>query len=340
MGASRPAFSETAEGLFIPHPGVAGGRWGCVVLIAAAGLVSGIGCMFTGSIVPGIGLAAGGLCLALLVGAAPTPAGLAVTADAVRLERRSAFRADHVGVPRRLWKELWMEEGGEDKSLLYLLTSSPDGRETTYAVPLYSGAPEEARTVAGRVGDLLRLPWRSVVFPPLTLPGAGSLVDSVAGGVATYRKAREQVRQAVAAAGADSDSRTPESRGVMRQMARAAVTLARFGSVESPEAWFIDPEQATLTHLAADGTRTPHAFAEVADVEVEAELVGEERGSDSDTAYVYRYAVYLVLNPGRPFLIRRCASSEDRKTDQSAARRDSRWTARYLRETFGLPVRD
>jgi hypothetical protein len=340
MSASRQAFTETPEGLFIPHPGAGGSRLGCVVLLAVAGIGPGIGCLIIGAVVPGCLLVALGVLLPLLVGAVATPAGLAVTADAVRLERRSAFRADHLEVPRHLWKELWMEEGGEEKSLLYLLTSSPDGRETTYAVPLYSGSPEEARRIAGRVGDLLRLPWLAAVVPPPTLPDSGSLADTVAGGVAAYRRVQRQALQAVAAAGVDPDSRSPESRGALRQMARAAVTLARFGSVESPEAWFIDPEQATLTRLAPEGTRTPHAFAEIAAVEVEAELDGEERGSDSDTAYVYRYAVYLVLNPGRRFLIRRCASSEDRKTDQSAARRDSRWTARYLRETFGLPVRD
>jgi hypothetical protein len=306
------------------------------LLVAIAGLGSGIGCLVNGAVVPGVVLVVTGLCLALFIGGIPTPSGLVVTGDAVRLERRSAFRSDALEVPRDFWKELWIEESEEDKTLLYLLTSSPDGRETTYAIPLFAGSPGEARQVAGRVGGSLRLPWQDAIVVPVSLRVADNLKGAVAGGLAAYQKAKDQARQAVAAAGADPDSRTPEARAALQQMGKAIAILTGFGSIESPEAWLIDRDRSTVTHLNPAGGETSHAFGEVASVEIEAEAVDEERGSDSDTEYVNRYAVYLVLNAGPRFLLRRYASSENKKAGPSGASRQARWFARYLRKTFGL----
>jgi hypothetical protein len=336
METVRPAYAETPEGLFIPHPGAAGGRWGCVSLVVIAGLGPGIGCLVYGAIVPGVVLVAAGLSLALFIGGLLTPSGLIVTGDAVRLERRSAFRSDALEVPRRLWKELWIEESEEEKTLLYLLTSSPDGRETTHAIPLFAGSPAEARQVAGRVGGLLRLPWQDAIVVPESLRALDNLKDAVAGGLAAYRKAKDQTRQAVAAAGADPDSRTPEARAAVQQVGKTIMILKGFGSIESPEAWLIDRDRSTVTHLNPAGGATAHSFGEVASVEIEAEAVDEERGSDSDTEYVNRYAVYLVLHAGPRFLLRRYASSENKKAGPSGASRQARWFARYLRKTFGL----
>jgi hypothetical protein len=156
--------------------------------------------------------------------------------------------------------------------------------------------------------------------------------------MAEYRRLKDQMARAANDARADSDASTFASRRVLRELGESVSTLLTFDANERPEVWRLSLEQASMTRESPEGERTTYSFDDVAAVEVIPEVVGEDRGSDSDTEYFYRYSVYLVLASGERFRLRQCKSSEGRKTDHSEAFRDSRWLGGYLREMFGLPA--
>jgi hypothetical protein len=324
------AFTETRDGLWFPSPAYGGAsRWGCGLIVSAAVLAAGIVAFLNGHVALGWGLIAGDLVLTVLFLLQRQPFGLAVTAEAVRLETRNFFVRDVLEVRRSDWLELWVDEASEEVVAVYLNARSPDRRKTTYAIPIISGPRQTAENAAERVAGLLRLPRLTAFVPPMLLPGAGGFQDLIAFGMAEYRRAREQSAEVAARAVFDP--------AAARLVGKVVVTFRAFGCRDSPEAWLLAPERATLTHQAHGGQRTEHAFRDVAAVEAEPEKVGEEQGPSDETSYTYVYRVVLVLASGERLVVRRCLSSEAQKTETSGALRDAERQVRSLRKLFGTP---
>jgi hypothetical protein len=265
----------------------------------------------------GLGAIAFGLLFVVLGSLMPTPLGLAITADAVRLEsHRGIRRREGIDVRREFWIELWLERVGEEKGDVHLFTWSPDRRPTTYAIPLFTGSWQDAEEVASRVGDLLRLPPLLVLMTP---PPAPSLAN-ISAAFAESKCLKQQMEDAAADLKVD-----------LRQARQVVQMLLCFKPVNLPEVWLLHKEE--VTHQDGKGTRTNYAIQNISAVDVEPEVVGKLR----DQEFQYIYAVCLLLNSGESLRIRQYESNHDEKTDRSQAYLDARWTARYLRKVFGLP---
>jgi hypothetical protein len=265
----------------------------------------------------GLGAIAFGLLFVAVGFLMPTPLGLAITADAVRLEtHRGIRRREGIDVGREFWIELWLERVGEEKGDVHLFTCSPDQRPTTYAIPLFTGSWPDAEEVASRVGDLLRLPPLRVLRTP---PPARNLAN-VSALIAESKRQKQQM-----------DDDAADLKVDLRQARQVAALLRCFKAVNLPEAWLLHEEE--VTHQDGKGTRTNYAIHDIGAVDVEPEVVGKLR----DQSFRYVYFVCLLLNSGESLRVRQYESDHDEKTDRSQAYLDARWTARYLRKVFGLP---
>jgi hypothetical protein len=248
-----------------------------------------------------------------------TPQGLAITADAVRLEsHRGIRRREVIDVRSEFWIELWLERVGEEKGAVHLFICSPDRRPTTYAIPLFTGSWQDAEEVASRVGDLLRLPPLRVLMTPPPAP-----MRRLANLFAEAKRRKQQMGDASLLAEAGQDDAA--------QARELTPLLVCFKAVNLPEAWLLREEE--VTHQDAKGTRTNYAIQDIGAVDVEPEVLGKLR----DQSFQYVYAVCLLLNSGESCRVRQNESDHDEKTDRSQAYLDARWTARYLRKVFGLP---
>jgi hypothetical protein len=330
MTTSNRSAAVGPHQLWLPRPDGAGPwRWGCIFLCASIGLMPGI---FT--LANGHGPAAGALIaldviMTLFVLSWPVPVGAMLTTDAVRLEQRNLFRREGARLPRSAWKELWLEEVGEGQARLYLYALAPDGQPV--ALPLSRATREEVQHRCLAATELLRLQVVAAFLPPATIPEEKSFAAAAAGGFAAHHAAEGRIERAAIRAAADPTSGNYEFAAANRKIRRELAILRGFGSLASPEAWLLSPERRTLTHQARDGGRTEHCLDEFVAVEVEPETIGDERGTDSDTTYLFAYRVNIVLASGKRATICRCASSEPRRSDNSQARRDAEWIAGSLR---------
>jgi hypothetical protein len=276
-----------------------------------------------------------GLLVAAASGLICTPRGLAITADAVRLESRSTFRRRSViDIRREFWIELWLERIAEEKGAVHLFTGSPDRWPTTYAIPLFTGSWQDAEEIASRVGDLLRLPPLRVLMTPPQEPLI-QLADFWAAFAEYKKRLKQQMDDAGRLAAAGQDDAAADLKVDLRQARRIAhVLLASFNAANRPETWLLHEHE--VTHQDMRGTRTNYAIHDIAAVEAEPEVVAGASGGE-DTMYQYVYAVCLRMNSGESFRVRSYESHENKKTDRSEAYLNARWNARYLRKVFGLP---
>jgi hypothetical protein len=300
--------------------------------IGVMGLISG-GISVAGISV-GLAFFVFGLLVAATSGLILTPRGLAITADAVRVESRSVFgRRGVIDIRREFWIELWLERVAEEKGAVHLFTSSPDRWPTTYAIPLFTGSWQDAEGIASRVSDLLRLPPLRVLMTPPQAPFK-QLADFSAAFAEYKKRLKQQMDDAARLAAAGQDDAAAALKVDLRQARRIApVLLVTFNAVYRPEAWLLHEHE--VTHQDISGTRTNYAIHDIAAVEVEPEVVAAASGGE-DTSYQYVYAVCLRMNSGKSIRVRPYESYEDKKTDRSDAYLDARWNARYLRKTFGL----
>jgi hypothetical protein len=257
------------------------------------------------------------LLIALTSLATLKPFGKTVTANVVRLERRSFFRHDILEIPRRNWIELWVDDAGEKEVRYYLYTHAPDHPTLTYAIPLLAGSRQDTQEAARRITELLRLSW----VPTLPAPGLPRFKEIVAQALAAYRRVNEEKKKA----------------GFVKPVGRSMPTFLRFDCIQGPEAWLLAPERRTLTYQTHQGGRTDHSFDEVAEVEVKQDKEGTGPAAGEDSGYAYVYNVYLVLTSGERFNVRRTTSEEPKETEMSQARLDAEWTAGYLRKMIGMP---
>jgi hypothetical protein len=298
-------------------------------------LIFDTGASLLGTISVGLGFFVVGLLIAAASGLILMPQGLAITADAVRVESGSVFRRRAViDIRREFWIELWQERVAEEKGAVHLFTCSPDRWPTTYAIPLFTGSWQDAKEIASRVGDLLRLPPLRVLVTPPQAP-LKQLADFWAAFAEYKNRLKQQMDDAARLAAAGQDDAAAALKVDLRQARRIApVLLVTFNAVIRPEAWLLNEHE--VTHQDIRGTRTNYAIHDIAAVEAEPEVVAAASGGE-DTTYEYVYAVCLLMNSGESFRVRPYKSYEDKKTDRSEAYLNARWTARYLRKVLGLP---
>jgi hypothetical protein len=363
MGANDTGVRETDEGLVIGHPMYFSGpnslaaSVGCllVILLVAFGFVFYL--IFFGYYEVGAGVMLGGLGLALLISLGKRPYGIVITADGIRLVRRSVWRTETVYFPRHDWLGLWVDRTNETEAILWLY--SPCTRsDVPYAVPLVSGPWENVEQAADRIcinEDLLvrnvsswktvkqvadrvcgtqGLKWTMAVVAPRETKMVGSMrrfyphVRDVEG-------FRVHVLLDLARQGREG-SEMPRGRWETNPgegpFWKAPPHLYEFRARRAPEAWLFEPGADCMTHLTATGERTEHTFGEATAVDVEAEVVDKrtEGGGDDPAYYLYRYRVFLTLRSGERFQLRRCESRQGEKIARSDARRDAKWYAAYI----------